>query len=94
MIAERCASDKVRMEAQCPPARLKCLSVVLYSDDLTGREAYDSAFLIVVVLPSVDDVSAFGFFQKYDVEAECVTLMLYFLCLCQIDDTDQRMQCF
>ena len=61
---------------------------------LTGTETYNSAFLIIIILSSIFNVTTFGFFQE-----ECVKTIIHldmvdrFSRFGQVNDTDQRVQC-
>ena len=75
--AERSAADNVGMEQQCIAFGLEHLSVVLHAEHLPGRHAYKRSFLIVVILPAVNQIAALHLFEKNGVESERMLEMSY-----------------
>ena len=93
-LSQRCSFYQVGMEQQATGIQ-GCSLLQRCFDNLPRRKAGHRAFLIVVSLPAIADISTTGLFQKQGIHAVVQDKMFGMTrSLRQVDHTDKRMQCF
>ena len=88
---QRGAVQQVGMEQQRPARQHHPFAVVLFSADLSGGDANDRSFLVVVLPTTVCQVYLRFVMKEYAIDAVIVQAMTYRGHFRVVNDTDQRM---